>query len=151
MESMLRLIPAIEIRDTGERIEFDAVEWFEAASDQQIREVRAWGYRIVCCDFIPDEIHCPAGGDVADAIVDAQVSDRPRGEARDRARAVEEGRGQRRDGGSQRRAAFSGWRRSEPGQDDLRATGRDDHFAGLRIRDGAESGAFDPADPGSTR
>ena len=72
MESMLRFIPAIEIRDTGERLEFDAVEWFEAATDEQIREVRAWGYRVVCCDLIPDEIHCP-GFEIVVSADDAEV------------------------------------------------------------------------------
>ena len=59
MELRLHLIPATEIRDNGERIEFDAVDWFDAATEQQIRELRAWGYRVICCELIPDEIHCP--------------------------------------------------------------------------------------------
>ena len=59
MESAPRLIPATEIRDTGEQIPFDAVDWFETATESQIRDLRSSGYRAVCCELIPDQIHSP--------------------------------------------------------------------------------------------
>ena len=55
------------------------------------------------------------------------------------------------DDGSERHTAVAGRRRSEPRQDDLRAAGRHDYLARLRIPDSAEVGALGAADPDPPR
>lgn len=59
MDSEPFRIRAREVHETGKEVPFDAAEWFETATEQQIREVRSWGYQIVCCELVPGQVHCP--------------------------------------------------------------------------------------------
>ena len=59
-------IRAIELHDDGKRVSFDARDWFDRATDEQIREFRRLSYHAVCCELLPDEVHCP----VIEVIVD---------------------------------------------------------------------------------
>ena len=53
-------IRAIELHDDGQRVSFDASEWFDRATDSQIRTLRGLSYHAVYCELVPGEVHCPA-------------------------------------------------------------------------------------------
>lgn len=59
MELRPHLIPATEIHETGEQFTFDVVEWFQTATEKQIRELRTGRYRVIYCELIGDQVHCP--------------------------------------------------------------------------------------------
>jgi hypothetical protein len=59
MELRPHVISATEVHDTGDRIPFDAVDWFLSATEQQIRDLRTSHYRVIYCELIDGQVHCP--------------------------------------------------------------------------------------------